>query len=1319
MAPNETLMQKDAWTPVGIDRASLFGEERVQASSEAQREIFSAALSDPDSSRAYNLSISLFLDGSVDLDALYSALLNLIDRHEALRATFSPEGDEIRVRGAIPFSLPVIDLSERSEAAQKGLYEDLVRRELEHPFDLVNGPLFRCMLVKRGERKWTLVFNTHHIVVDGWSLKIIMAEIPRLYSALRQGGDESSVIPSSSYLQYLGTTVTREKEASAKTKRFWKGVYEDGVPVLDLPVDKARPVYRTYGSKREDYKVDRATYERLKEAGAKAGVSQFITLFSTFALYLSRVSGQADFVLGVPSAGQITSGKANLLGHDARVLPIRCQVEPNDTFATFAKRVMERFLAAYENQWISMPALIQELKVPVDPARVPFVPVLFNFDPGMKPEDFHFEGIKTSHLFNHRSAEIFEISVNAVVEYGELILETAFNTDLFEPAEMHERLAQVETLMASIAAGPATPVAKLAILPTAQVERMDRALNSTGMPYERALCVEDLIERVARNSPRRVAVEYADAQLDYRAIWELSGKVASAILEQGLGPKPLVGVLLDRSESLVPVLLGIWRAGGAFVPLDPSYPADRLQYMVDHSGIRLVLSQPNLKSILKGESLRYLDAAEILASKSLRPLESSVPGRSPDDIAYVIYTSGSTGLPKGVKVPQRALNNFLTTMRDQAPGISAEDRVLAVTTLSFDIAELELWLPLVSGARVVIVDRATAVDGLALIETIESRKISFIQATPATWRLLLLSEWKGDARITALCGGEALPRELADEIQKRVGSLWNVYGPTETTVWSTIDRVKSGPITIGKPIGNTQTYVLDPQGAWVPRGSVGELWIGGDGVTEGYLGRDDLTSERFVPNGFTGHGRIYKTGDLVRLRLDGRIEYVGRNDFQVKVRGFRIELGEVQHALSRSPAIRQCVVIVSEKSPGDAHLVAYCTLKPGMRATAAELKQSMRGAVPDYMIPTYFVELPELPLTNNGKINVKALPAPFAQSQARDEEFDAPQGETETYLARVWTEVIGLNRVGRKDRFLTLGGSSLQAIRVIQRVLKDRSYRIAPKSIFMKTLEQLALELSGPRPATSEIAPRPATQAPSLIHSPDQGEVAAFFGAEAKRKFSYFYPCDARAEAAVLICPPLGQEYMRTHWLIRDLATSIRQAGLPVMRFDYYGQGDSSGLTEEARLEDYLESIREAAQELRSRSGAARIKIVAFRASALFVDRVAQELGSGTETVYVDPVASGAKYLDELRRVQERRWDAYPYKKTWIKGGATEELLGFLYSRELLQGIETLTLSETARATTVLSTPSAGWDDSRRLEKIWLSPELIRQVKAALMGGPS
>ncbi len=952
-----------------------FGDETAIPSTRAMQEIFHASLDCRPASRAFNQSISIFLEGELDRDALYSALLNLLDRHEALRGRFSADGTEFLVRERIAFELPLIDLRNLAATAQETALDELMAKEVEHVFDLLEGPLFRAFLVARGERDHVLVFNCHHAIVDGWSLKIILAELPRLYSDLAQGRVVTELPASASYVEYARLAAGRERDMTEKVRSYWRQVFAGGAPKLELPLDDKRPLLRNYESLREDFYVNQQAYDGLKAAGAKNGLSQFVTLLSAFALYIGRIAGQNDFVIGVPSSGQIANGKSELLGHDSRILPIRFEIREEDTFVTFAKRTMERFLAGYEHQWITLPEVLQAIDFEVEKSRAPLVQVTFSYDPGMDEGALTFKGLKARHFFNLRSAETFEIAVNCVVENNELILEWAYNQSLFDPLEMHFRLKQFEQLMASIAAQPHSPVGTLPVVPQAQISEMDASLNSTAMEFERGLCTDQLIERTVRERPDKIAVEWGSERLTYEQLWRRSGEVAAALLREDLGPLRLAGVMMERSADMVAVLLGVWRAGAAYVPMDPAYPMERLDYMIEHSGMRVLLTQGEIGWNPK-RTVRAIDVGDLEGPGGNGKL--TAPHRLPSDLAYVIYTSGSTGKPKGVQIPHSALVNFLTTMRTQQPGIAEHDRLLAVTTLSFDIAGLELWLPLLVGATTVIADRAIVVDGRALAHTLREAGITFLQATPSTWRVLLSAGWEGDSNLTALCGGEALPRDLAAMLMPRVGALWNMYGPTETTIWSTIDRVTGDEITIGKPIGNTQAYVLDQNRNWVPRGCLGELWLAGEGVARGYLGRDDLTRERFVANRFTGRGQMYKTGDIVRLRRDGRIEYIGRNDFQVKVRGFRIELGEVQLALTRLPGIQQCVVVVREREPGDAHLVAFYTATGTDGPTVQELRDGLRQSLPEYMVPSWFVPLEKLPLTDNGKINTRLLPDPFA-----------------------------------------------------------------------------------------------------------------------------------------------------------------------------------------------------------------------------------------------------------------------------------------------------------------------------------------------------
>ncbi len=559
--------------------------------------------------------------------------------------------------------------------------------------------------------------------------------------------------------------------------------------------------------------------------------------------------------------------------------------------------------------------------------------------------------------------------------------------------------------------------------------------NRTAADYPRGLCLHQLFEAQAARTPGHTAVEADDGRLDYAGLDRRAAALAAALRARGVGPETRVGIFVERSVEMLVALLGVLKAGGAYLPLDPAYPADRIAYILEDSGARLVLVQE-----ATWELLPAVDGVEVLALDAPLPTDSGdAPlshSPSPENLAYVIYTSGSTGRPKGVQLPHRAVVNFLHTMRER-PGLSGDDVLLAVTTLSFDIAGLELFLPLTVGATVVVAGRETAADARLLAERIASCGATVVQATPATWRMLLAAGWGGRPALRAMCGGEALDGELARRLRPLVAELWNLYGPTETTIWSTAQRVESpdGPPPIGRPIGNTRVYVLDEALDPVALGVEGELCIAGDGVARGYLHRPELTAERFVPEPGGGGATMYRTGDLVRIGERGEIRYLGRMDHQVKVRGFRIELGEIEAALARHPAVRQAVVAAREDGSGERALVAYLVAGEGALPPVGELRAALAEALPEYMVPGAFVELRSFPLTPNGKVDRRALPAPGRAERLRGAAaYAPPRTALEEVLCATWAEVLDVERVGVRDDVLDLGAHSVMATQVIARL---------------------------------------------------------------------------------------------------------------------------------------------------------------------------------------------------------------------------------------------------------------------------------------------
>jgi amino acid adenylation domain-containing protein len=617
------------------------------------------------------------------------------------------------------------------------------------------------------------------------------------------------------------------------------------------------------------------------------------------------------------------------------------------------------------------------------------------------------------------------------------------------------------TLLKSIVADPDESLARLSLLTTAERERLLVEWNDTYAEYPRHRCVHQLFEEQVGRTPEATAVVFENQELSYRELNSRANQLAHHLLKLGVGPDSLVGICVQRSPDLIVGLLGIWKAGGAYVPLDPQYPLDRLSFMLQDSRLKVLITEKPFQSKFSAYKVQLVCIDESISKERN---ENCLGGSKPDNLAYVIYTSGSTGKPKGVQICHESLVNFLVSMRS-SPGLAPEDSLLAVTTISFDIAALELYLPLIVGARLVLATRETAVDGYLLQKTLASTAITVMQATPATWRLLLEAGWQGGNNFKTLCGGEALPRDLAVELLKRVSSVWNMYGPTETTVWSTTSRIASadGPITIGRPIANTEVYVLDDHLEPVPVGAPGELYIGGAGVARGYLNRPELTAEKFIAHPFhnpESGARLYRTGDLARFRANGELECLGRIDNQVKVRGFRIELGEIESILGQYPGVKESVVTAREDTPGDKRLVAYMVVRQAQSVEVDALREFLKQRLPDYMLPSQFVFLEALPLTPNGKVDRRALPMPPQLTVTPQSGHVAPRNQIESRLAKIWESVLSVRPVGVKENFFELGGHSLLVAKLLRRIEHAFGKKLSMAAIFeAPTVEQLSAVL--------------------------------------------------------------------------------------------------------------------------------------------------------------------------------------------------------------------------------------------------------------------
>lgn len=1067
--------------PLALGTASI---EKRYAASEAQLEVWLSSQQSQEANCAYNEISSLIFTGELDVDRLRQAVDHVVMRHESLRSTFSADGQDVLVHSYIAWGFEQIDCRQKDcrhnqPHDPRGCVDAVLKSQASTPFDLVQGPLLRLVLQRLADDQHKLTVTAHHLVMDGWSLGVFCNDLGHFYDLLG-GADHRELPPADQYDDYAQAMENwLESDAGQADEAFWLDQFSDQIPVLDLPTQRSRPAIRTYNGQRHDHLLNPELVKGIRAVGAKSGCSLFNAMLAAFNAWVARISGSDDFCVGIPTAGQAALDKPELLGHCVNTMPLRTRVDVELPFVDYIKDCRNSLLDAFEHQRYSYGTLLRKMAPPRDPSRPPMLGVSFNVDPVLDTSAMGFSGLDVEIVIEPRRFENFEWFINGVIQQDQSIeLQVQYNCDLFSEESIAAWFSGFETFLQEVVRCPDAAINQLHLMSIPQRQQVIVDWNATEMEYPVASTLPAEFSRQTMQTPDRVAVVFGDQQLTYREVETRSNQIARFLqTHHDVKAGDLVGICVERSADMLVNLFGIMKSGAGYVPLDPAYPGDRLQYMCDHSGLNLIVTQSELTSRVAEFNKPLVaidDASEAIEQIDAGPLEVRC---TPQDICYVIYTSGSTGKPKGVQVPHGAVVNFLYAMQ-QTPGFTADDSVLAVTTLSFDIAVLELYLPTISGGRVVIVNSLTAADGDKLAANLRTHDISMLQATPATWRLLIEADWQGKDDLKVLCGGEPMPQDLVAPLLDRCAELWNMYGPTETTVWSAAYRIENSddPILIGKPIGNTQIYILDSNGREVPVGSEGEIFIGGAGVTLGYRNQPEMTEERFVANRYRNpfadyvSDRLYKTGDVGRYRSDGNLQFLRRNDKQVKVRGFRIELEEIEQNIKSHPAVAQNVVIVREDTPGDTRLAAYLIVKPGQTVTAAQLRDHLRESVPYYMVPQNFVQLEKMPQTNNGKIDYKALPAPTESADGQrenhnvsgehDEDMPMPATAAEQYLAGVWQSVLAIDDVTLYDTFFDIGGHSLLAMKVIAQVKEKTGVAIGPQEFLMSTLEQMADRLS-------------------------------------------------------------------------------------------------------------------------------------------------------------------------------------------------------------------------------------------------------------------
>jgi amino acid adenylation domain-containing protein len=1085
MSPNDTTPLTAASVAVDYDPFAGSALSRVVPPTAPQREVWLASTLEPAASLAYNESISLRLHGELNVPALQAALQQLMDRHEALRATFSNDGDELYVAAQQDLPCPVRDLSWLGADEREADIELTLQHAVTTPFDLEKGPLVRAELLQLDPQDHLLVFTAHHIVCDGWSFGVIVHDLAALYAQqLGLGGEHA---PAHAFADYaLAETTHAQSEDGRNAEAYWLQRFADATPSLDLPTDHPRPRHRSFASRREDLLLDAALVADIKRMGAQRGASLYATLLSAFGLLLQRLSGQDDVVIGIPSAGQAAGGHDALVGHCVNVLPLRVAIDPAAPFADSLVQVRGDLLDAFDHQQYTLGSLLARLALPRDPGRLPLVSVLFNLDQALDERTVSFPGLSFEFSGNPRAFENFELFVNAVQINGGVRLECQYNTDLFDAATIRAWLDAYATLLRHAATTPESAGGALTLVSEAARAAL-QALQPERTAYPSQQLAHEYFEAQVDRAPSRMAIATGNHPLSYAQLEARANRIAHALRARGIGHGSLVGLSLSRGADMVAALLAVLKSGAGYVPLDPSFPPERLSFMAEDAALAALIVDDTAST-----AFAFPESQVLSLTRDAATIEAASPERLPRDdraatsesVAYLIYTSGSTGKPKGVRVPHRATANFLSSMQ-QAPGIGEDDRLVAVTTLSFDIAFLELMLPLSVGAAIVLASYDDVRDGAALRKLVEESGATFMQATPAGWRILLESGWPGRAGFKALAGGEPLPLDLAELLLERCAELWNVYGPTETTVWSTLWRVHAprAGIFIGQPIANTTVYILDEHGAPCPLGMPGEMFIGGDGVTLGYLNRPGLNAERFLPDPFAGSAdaRMYRTGDRGRWLANGQLEHRGRLDFQVKIRGYRIELGEIETALADLPEVARAVVVAREDRPGDVRLVAYVVPAEGAAIEETDLCPRLRQRLPDYMVPQHMMALPAIPLLPNGKIDRKSLPAPPVQTVAANRERQAPQTDTEQRVAAAMEAVLALPGLDVRDNFFALGGHSLLAAQLTARLNREFEITLSFRTLFdAPTIASLAATIDQLKASGTAVA------APAILRRGDQ-----------------------------------------------------------------------------------------------------------------------------------------------------------------------------------------------------------------------------------------
>ncbi|BAY60048.1 amino acid adenylation domain-containing protein [Calothrix brevissima NIES-22] len=1010
-------------------------------------------------SDVYNIPAVVRITGRLNISALQQSLNEIVQRHEALRTTFTTvDRQPVQIiHSHQTLTVPIINLEEYSKSDRHTQYLQLAAQEAKQPFDLSQLPLLRAKVIRLSDEEHILLLTMHHIVSDGWSLGVLVRELAKFYDAF---SNHQPVPLSPLAIQYGDYAVWQRQRLQGDLLEtqlnYWKQQLAGSLPVLQLPTDRPRPPVQTFCGAKQKLQLSKSLSDAIANLSQQAGVTPFITLLTAFKILLYRYTGQADIIVGSPVANRDRAETEDLIGFFINTVVLRSNLEGNPTFQELLASVRNVVLEAYNHQELPLEKLVETLQPERDMSHTPIFQVMFALQNAPMPA-LEFSGLQLTPLEIDNGTAKFDLTLDLAETPDGIKGWLEYNTDLFDAETIQRMAGHFQTLIAGIIANPEQQLSDLPLLTEPEKYQILEEWNQTQTDYPQDKCIHQLFEAQVEKTPDAVALIFQDQQLTYRQLNQRANQLAGYLQKLGVKPEVRVGICLERSWELVVGLLAILKAGGAYIPLDPKYPTERLAFMLQDAQAPVLLTQNQLR-----DQLTQSEAQTVCIDSDWQTISQESPENLhvpvlPENNAYVLYTSGSTGQPKAVVIEHRSAVAFL----DWATKVfSAEDfaGVLAATSVCFDLSVFELFAALSCGGKVILVENALALpslaasDGVTLINTVPSAiaELLRINGIPASVRTINLA-------------GEPLPQKLVKQLyqQTNVQQVFNLYGPSEDTTYSTFTLVKpEDRVTIGRPIANTQVYVLDAYLQPVPVGVAGELYIGGCGLARGYLNRPELTAQKFIHNPFNNQpdSRLYKTGDLVRYLPDGNLEYLGRLDHQVKIRGFRIELGEIEALLRQYPGIRDVVVVAREDRPSEKRLVAYLAAD---EIPVKTLRAFLGEKLPEFMIPAAFVILDNLPLTPNGKVDRRSLPVPEVTIWESESEYIAPRTVVEEVLAAIWSEILGLEKVGINDNFFALGGHSLLATQVISRLREAFQVELPLRSLFAApTVAELAEEIA-------------------------------------------------------------------------------------------------------------------------------------------------------------------------------------------------------------------------------------------------------------------